>query len=123
MKLRGRAEAPDHGAEGAQSLSARGDNQEAPHGPLQRLLDGAGLAICVGSIVLALTEDCLSVATGTALRVAADNMELAFNCAAIVAGPIVRTPVVGLSTIADPFVLAASDTVVRFQLCIFNALP
>ena len=40
MKLRGRAEAPAIGAEGAQFLSARGANQEAPHGPLQRLLDG-----------------------------------------------------------------------------------
>jgi len=38
VKLRGRAEAPD-GAEGAQFLSARGDSPEAPHGPLQRLLD------------------------------------------------------------------------------------
>ena len=39
MKLRGRTEAPAHGAEGAQSLSARGAKQEAPHGPLQRLLE------------------------------------------------------------------------------------
>src|SRR5579871_4104704 len=39
VKLRGRAEAPAIGAEGAQFLSARGDNPEAPHGPLQRLLD------------------------------------------------------------------------------------
>jgi len=38
VKLRGRTEAPAHGAEGAQFLSARGDNIEAPHGPLQRLL-------------------------------------------------------------------------------------
>ena len=38
VKLRGRTEAPALGAEGAQSLSARGDNQEAHHGPLQRLL-------------------------------------------------------------------------------------
>jgi hypothetical protein len=36
-KLRGRPGAPD-GAEGAQFLSARGAKQEAPHGPLQRLL-------------------------------------------------------------------------------------
>jgi hypothetical protein len=40
VKLRGRTEAPDHGAEGAQFLSARGANPEAPHGPLQRLLGG-----------------------------------------------------------------------------------
>ena len=39
MKLRGRTEAPQ-GAEGAQFLSARGANQEALHGPLQRLLEG-----------------------------------------------------------------------------------
>jgi hypothetical protein len=38
VKLRGRIEAPAHGAEGAQSLSARGANPEAHHGPLQRLL-------------------------------------------------------------------------------------
>jgi hypothetical protein len=38
--LRGRTEAP-LGAEGAQSLSARGAKPEAPHGPLQRLLGGA----------------------------------------------------------------------------------
>jgi hypothetical protein len=37
VKLRGRAEAPD-GAEGAQSLSARGAKPQAHHGPLQRLL-------------------------------------------------------------------------------------
>jgi hypothetical protein len=41
VELRGRAEAPAIGAEGAQSLSARGANQEAHHGPLQRWLDGA----------------------------------------------------------------------------------
>jgi len=40
VKLRGRIEAPDHGAEGAQFPSARGANPEAPHGPLQRLLEG-----------------------------------------------------------------------------------
>ena len=39
VKLRGRAEAPAIGAEGAQFLSARGDNPEAHHGPLQRLLE------------------------------------------------------------------------------------
>src|SRR5579862_3802863 len=39
VKLRGRAEAPALGAEGAQFLSARGAKQEAHHGPLQRLLD------------------------------------------------------------------------------------
>jgi len=39
VKLSGRAEAPAHGAEGAQFLSARGAKQEAPHGTLQRLLD------------------------------------------------------------------------------------
>jgi len=39
VKLRGRIEAPANGAEGAQSLSARGAIPEAPHGPLQRLLD------------------------------------------------------------------------------------
>jgi hypothetical protein len=38
VKLRGRAEAPD-GAEGAQSLSARGAKPQAHHGPLQRLLE------------------------------------------------------------------------------------
>jgi hypothetical protein len=38
VKLRGRTEAPD-GAEGAQSLSARGAKPKARHGPLQRLLD------------------------------------------------------------------------------------
>ena len=42
MKLRGRTEAPD-GAEGAQFLSARGANQEALHGPLQRLLEDAAI--------------------------------------------------------------------------------
>ena len=42
MKLRGRTEAPAHGAEGAPFPSARGANQEALHGPLQRLLDAAG---------------------------------------------------------------------------------
>jgi hypothetical protein len=40
VKLRGRPEAPA-GAEGAQFLSARGANQIAPHGALQRLLDVA----------------------------------------------------------------------------------
>jgi hypothetical protein len=40
VKLRGRAEAPALGAEGAQFLSARGAKPEAHHGPLQRLLDG-----------------------------------------------------------------------------------
>ena len=40
VKLRGRVEAPAVGAEGAQFLSARGANTEAPHGPLQRLLEG-----------------------------------------------------------------------------------
>src|SRR5580704_13270540 len=40
VKLRGRAEVPALGAEGARFLSARGAKQEAPHGPLQRLLDG-----------------------------------------------------------------------------------
>ncbi len=39
VKLRGRTEAHD-GAEGAQSLSARGAKQITHHGPLQRLLDG-----------------------------------------------------------------------------------
>jgi len=39
VKLRGRTGAPAIGAEGAQSLSARGDNPEALHGPLQRLLE------------------------------------------------------------------------------------
>src|SRR5580704_13396683 len=39
VKLRGRAEAPALGAKGAQFLSARGANQKALHGPLQRLLD------------------------------------------------------------------------------------
>ena len=41
VKLRGRAEAPAIGAEGAQFPSARGGNTEAPHGPLQRLLEDA----------------------------------------------------------------------------------
>jgi hypothetical protein len=40
VKLRARTEAPALGAEGAQFPSARGDKQEAPQGPLQRLLDG-----------------------------------------------------------------------------------
>src|SRR5579862_1822919 len=40
VKLRGRTEAPALGAEGAQALRAQGDNPEAPHGPLQRLLGG-----------------------------------------------------------------------------------
>jgi hypothetical protein len=40
VKLRGRAPKPD-GAEGAQSLSARGAQPEAHHGPLQRLLGGS----------------------------------------------------------------------------------
>jgi len=39
VKLRGRTEAPALGAEGAQFLSARGAKPQAPHGPLQRLLD------------------------------------------------------------------------------------
>ena len=39
VKLRGRAEAPALGAEGAQSPSARADKLQAPHGPLQRLLE------------------------------------------------------------------------------------
>jgi hypothetical protein len=39
VKLRGRTEAPALGSEGAQFLSARGAKPEAPHGPLQRLLD------------------------------------------------------------------------------------
>jgi hypothetical protein len=38
VKLRGRTTTPD-GAEGAQSLSARGAKPQARHGPLQRLLD------------------------------------------------------------------------------------
>jgi hypothetical protein len=41
VKLRGRAEAPAIGAEGAEFPSARGDNTEAPHGPLERLLEDA----------------------------------------------------------------------------------
>ena len=41
VKLRGRAEAPAIGAEGAHFLRARGANTEAPHGPLQRLLEDA----------------------------------------------------------------------------------
>ena len=40
VKLRGRAPTPD-GAEGAQSLSARGAKPQAHHGPLQRLLGDA----------------------------------------------------------------------------------
>ena len=40
VKLRGRAEARD-GAEGAQSLSARGAKPQAHHGPLQQLLEGS----------------------------------------------------------------------------------
>jgi hypothetical protein len=40
VKLRGRAPTPN-GAEGAQSLSARGANPQALHGPLQRLLEDA----------------------------------------------------------------------------------
>ena len=39
VKLRGRAPTPD-GAEGAQFLSARGAKPIAPHGLLQRWLDG-----------------------------------------------------------------------------------
>jgi hypothetical protein len=39
VKLRGRAPTPD-GAEGAQSLSVRGADPQACHGPLQRWLDG-----------------------------------------------------------------------------------
>jgi len=39
VKLRGRTEAPDDGAEGAQFPSARGAKQEALHVPLQRSLD------------------------------------------------------------------------------------
>jgi hypothetical protein len=38
-KLRARTTTPD-GAEGAQSLSARGTKPQAHHGPLQRLLGG-----------------------------------------------------------------------------------
>ena len=44
MKLRGRTEAPPD-AEGAQFLSARGAKPQAPHGPLQRLLDGNRLTV------------------------------------------------------------------------------
>ena len=47
VKLRGRAEAPTLGAEGAQFLSARGDNPEAHHGPLQRLLEDAPIEATV----------------------------------------------------------------------------
>src|SRR5438477_11874084 len=50
VKLRGRTGAPD-GAEGAQSLSARGAKPQAHHGPLQRWLDSMprGLpAVCTG---------------------------------------------------------------------------
>jgi hypothetical protein len=43
VKLRGRPEARP-GAEGAQFPSARGAKQEAPHGPLQRLLEGRAYA-------------------------------------------------------------------------------
>ena len=43
VKLRGRTEAPDYGAEGAQFLSARGAQPQAHHGPLQRLLDGGAI--------------------------------------------------------------------------------
>jgi len=39
VKLRGRTEAPALAAEGAEFPNARGANQEAHHGPLQRLLD------------------------------------------------------------------------------------
>jgi len=46
VKLRGRARAPASGAEGAQSLSARGANPEALHGPLKRLLAGSSILIC-----------------------------------------------------------------------------
>jgi hypothetical protein len=42
VKLRGRTEAPALGAEGAQSLGARGAKPEAHHGPLQRLLEAGG---------------------------------------------------------------------------------
>jgi hypothetical protein len=48
VKLSGRAEAPAIGAEGAQFLSARGDNPEAPHGPLQRLLEVSPMLPRVG---------------------------------------------------------------------------
>ena len=47
MKLRGRAEAPAIDAEGAQFPSARGDNPEAHHGPLQRLLEDAPIEATV----------------------------------------------------------------------------
>ena len=47
VKLRGRAEAPANGAEGAQSLSARGADPEALHGPLQRLLEVAPIEATV----------------------------------------------------------------------------
>lgn len=51
VKLRGRTEEPAIGAEGAQFPSARGANQEAPHGPLQRLL---GARILIQAIQLPL---------------------------------------------------------------------
>src|SRR5690242_13778922 len=55
VKLRGRIGAP-RSAEGAQSLSARGANPEAPHGPLQRLLDN--LTCCANyPIPVILTDD------------------------------------------------------------------
>jgi hypothetical protein len=41
VKLRARTEAPALGAEGAQSLSARGAKPQTHHSPLQRLLDDA----------------------------------------------------------------------------------
>jgi hypothetical protein len=44
VKLRGRPEAPALGAEGANSLGARGAKPQAHHGPLQRLL-GAFLTL------------------------------------------------------------------------------
>jgi hypothetical protein len=48
VKLRGRAEAPDHGAEGAQFLSARGAKPQAHHGLLQRLLEVSPMLPRVG---------------------------------------------------------------------------
>ena len=52
MKLRGRAPKSD-GAEGAQSLSARGAKQTMHHGPLQRLLEDAFIEATVRARSLA----------------------------------------------------------------------
>jgi hypothetical protein len=78
-EVEGCTEEPD-GAEGAQFPSARGDKPEAPHGPLQRLLEGAesdraGLTIYRSAAKEKLVEPAGSKAIESVWIVASLSME------------------------------------------------